>query len=78
MDGTSLGGPVWLGHHTFTAGGKGSIPGQRTKISYAALCGQKIEKKKKKKQAGGGKGDMNICSTEEKVIQFSVIGTEVK
>ena len=27
MDGTSLGGPVWLGHHTFTAGGKGSIPG---------------------------------------------------
>ena len=49
MDGTSLGGPVWLGHHTFTAGGKGSIPGQRTKISYAALCGQKIEKKKKKK-----------------------------
>ena len=77
MDGTSLGGPVWLGHHTFTAGGKGSIPGQRTKISYAALCGQKIEEKKEK-QAGGGKGDMNICSTEEKVIQFSVIGTEVK
>ena len=31
----------WLGFHTFTAKGVGSVPGQGTKIPQAMWCGQK-------------------------------------
>ena len=34
----------WLGFRTSTAGGPGSIPGQRTKILQAVRCGQKKKK----------------------------------
>ena len=36
----------WLRLRATTAGGKGSIPGQGTKIPHAKQCGQKEKKKK--------------------------------
>ena len=39
----------WLGLHASTVGGKGSIPGQGTKIPQAAWCGQKNKTKQNKK-----------------------------
>ena len=39
----------WLRLCASTAGGKGSIPGQGTKIPHAVLCSQKKRKKKRKK-----------------------------
>ena len=35
----------WLGLHTFTANGLGSIPGQGTKTPQVTQHGQKIKKK---------------------------------
>ena len=32
----------WLRLHTSSAGGEDSIPGRRTKIPHATLCGQKF------------------------------------
>lgn len=75
VDGTSLGGPMWLGHHAFTAGAK--VQSLVRELSPMQHCVVK-NREKKEKQAGGGKGGMNICSTEEKVIQFSITGREVK
>ena len=40
----------WLGLHSSTAGGTGSIPGQGTKIPLAALHGKEKEKKVSHKQ----------------------------
>ena len=40
----------WLGLHTSTAGGTGSIPGQATKIPLAALHGKEKEKEVSHKQ----------------------------
>ena len=46
----------WLGLHTPTAGGTGSIPSQGTKMLHATWCGQKTKNKKfqdtKKKKKG--------------------------
>ena len=40
----------WLGIHTSTAGGTGSIPGRGTKIPHAARRSQKQTKKKTQQQ----------------------------
>ena len=47
--GTSLA-VQWLKLRTSTAGGMGSIPGQGTKISHAARCGQNKNKNKTPKK----------------------------
>ena len=38
----------WLGLHTSTAGGVGSIPGQGTKVQHAAWRGQNVKKQTNK------------------------------
>ena len=38
----------WLGLHTLTAKGPGSIPGQGTKTPQAARCSKKKKKEKKR------------------------------
>ena len=45
----------WLGLHTFTAEGVGSIPGQGTKILQAAWCGQKIKNQNNKDEDSDGR-----------------------
>ena len=42
----------WLGFHTFTAKGQGSIPDQETKIPQAMQPKKKKKKSKKKDGAG--------------------------
>ena len=49
VDGTSLGGPVWLGHHAFTAGAKvQSLVRELSPMQHCVVKNR--EKKKKNKQ----------------------------
>ena len=46
----------WLGVRAASAGGTGSIPGQRTGIPYAEWCSQK--KKNQRNRSGGANQNM--------------------
>ena len=54
----------WLGLCTFTAEGKGSIPGAGTKILQAAWCGKKTNKQTKKHVSEAVAGNVAFCTEQ--------------
>ena len=63
----------WLGLHAFTAKNLGSVPGQETKIPYAAWCSQKEKRNRKKSKTEDNYGYMGTEGLRETFAQSTIL-----